>query len=90
MEIPAFNRLEQKYSRRGIKRSLAWLSSRDGPGTYGNLPDSTRCNTPILVGNDDTVSDFEIISFPATYVIAPGWKLHKKSPGHVCQQSCRY
>jgi hypothetical protein len=35
----------------------------------------------VLVGNDDTVSDFGIISFPNTYVIGPGWKLYKKYSG---------
>ncbi|CAN5706101.1 hypothetical protein BH20ACI3_BH20ACI3_03060 [soil metagenome] len=35
----------------------------------------------LLVGNDDTVSEYGVISFPATYVIAPGWKLHKKYLG---------
>jgi hypothetical protein len=35
----------------------------------------------LLVGNDDTVSEFGVISFPATYVIAPGWRLHKKYVG---------
>jgi len=35
----------------------------------------------VLVGNDDTVSDFGVISFPNTYVIGPGWKRYKKYSG---------
>jgi len=35
----------------------------------------------ILAGNDNTVSDFGVINFPTTFLIAPGWKVYKKYSG---------
>ena len=78
-EIPAFNRLEQKYARGvkviGIAVQSGW--ARD----IQKFARQYKMRYTILVGNDDTVSEFGVISFPATYVIAPGWKLHKKYLG---------
>ena len=79
-EIPAFNQLERKYGPRGVKViGMAVQSgwSRD----IRKFARQYKMRYSILVGNDDTVSDFGVISFPATYVIAPGWKLHKKYLG---------
>jgi thiol-disulfide isomerase/thioredoxin len=77
-EIPAFNKLEKEYSSRGVK--VIGLAVQSGWASdiqkFAKQYDYT-----ILVGNDDTVSDFGVISFPNTYVIGPGWKLYKKYSG---------
>ena len=79
-EIPAFNRLEQKYSSRGVK--VIGLAVQSGwAKDIRRFARKYKVRYAILVGNDDTVSEFGVISFPATYVIAPGWKLHKKYLG---------
>ena len=79
-EIPAFNRLEQKYGPRGVK--VIGLAVQSGwAKDIQRFAKQYKVQYPILVGNDDTVSDYGVISFPATYVIAPGWKLHKKYLG---------
>ncbi len=79
-EIPAFNRLEQKYGSRGVK--VIGLAVQSGwARDIRKFSQRYKMHYTILVGNDDTVSEFGIISFPATYVIAPGWKLHKKYIG---------
>ncbi len=74
-EIPEFNKLEKEYSSRGVKViglavQSGWASDIQKFVSY-----------TVLVGNDDTVSEFGVISFPNTYIIGPGWKLYKKYSG---------
>jgi peroxiredoxin len=79
-EIPAFNKLQEKYSSRGVK--VIGLAVQSGwPSDVKKFADQYKMHYTVLVGNDDTVSDFEVISFPVTYVIGPGWKLYKKYSG---------
>ena len=79
-EIPSFNRLSEKYSARGVK--VIGLAVQSGwAKDIQKFAKQYKVQYTILVGNDDLVSDYGVISFPATYVIAPGWKLHKKYLG---------
>jgi peroxiredoxin len=79
-EIPAFNKLQEKYSSRGVK--VIGMAVQSGwASDIQKFASEYKMQYPILVGNDDTVSEFGVISFPATYVIAPGWKLYKKYSG---------
>ena len=79
-EIPAFNRLEQKYGTQGVK--VIGLAVQSGwAKDIQKFVKHYKMRYTLLVGNDDTVSEYGVISFPATYVIAPGWKLHKKYLG---------
>jgi len=79
-EIPAFNKLQEKYSSKGVK--VIGMAVQSGwASDIQKFAVQYKMRYTILVGNDDTVTDFGIISFPATYVIAPGWKLYKKYSG---------
>ena len=79
-EIPAFNRLEKEYGSRGVK--VIGLTVQSGwASDIERFVKHYKMRYTILVGNDDTVSDFGVISFPNTYVIGPGWKLYKKYSG---------
>jgi thiol-disulfide isomerase/thioredoxin len=79
-EIPAFNKLEKEYGSRGVK--VIGLAVQSGwASDIQKFAKQYNMRYTILVGNDDTVSDFGIISFPATYVIGPGWKFYKKYSG---------
>ncbi len=79
-EIPAFNKLDKEYSSRGVK--VIGLAVQSGwASDIQKFAKQFDMRYTILVGNDDIVSEYEVISFPATYVIAPGWKLHKKYLG---------
>lgn len=79
-EIPAFNKLEKDYNPRGVK--VIGLAVQSGwANDIRKFVKQFDMRYTILVGNDDIVSEYGIISFPATYVIAPGWKLHKKYLG---------
>jgi thiol-disulfide isomerase/thioredoxin len=79
-EIPEFNRLEKEYSSQGVK--VIGLAVQSGwASDVQKFAKQYNMRYTVLVGNDDTVSDFGIISFPNTYVIGPGWKLYKKYSG---------
>ena len=79
-EIPEFNKLEKEYSSRGVK--VIGLAVQSGwASDIQKFVRQYNMSYTILVGNDDTVSDFGVISFPNTYVIGPGWKLYKKYSG---------
>jgi thiol-disulfide isomerase/thioredoxin len=79
-EIPAFNNLEKEYSSRGVK--VIGLAVQSGwASDIRKFVKQYNMRYTILVGNDDTVSDFGVISFPNTYLIGPGWKLYKKYSG---------
>src|SRR6266436_10437160 len=79
-EIPEFNKLEEEYSSRGAK--VIGLAVQSGwASDIQKFVKQYNMRYTVLVGNDDTVSDFGVISFPNTYVISPGWKLYKKYSG---------
>jgi peroxiredoxin len=79
-EIPEFNKLEKEYSTRGVR--VIGLAVQSGwASDIQKFVKQYNMRYTILVGNDDTVADFGVISFPNTYVIAPGWKLYKKYSG---------
>lgn len=79
-EIPAFNRLEQKHGSRRVK--VIGIAVQSGwAKDIRRFARQYKMRYTLLVGNDDTVSAYGVIAFPATYVIAPGWKLHKKYLG---------
>ena len=79
-EIPEFNKLEKEYSTRGVR--VIGLAVQSGwASDIQKFVKQYNMRYTVLVGNDDTVADFGVISFPNTYVIAPGWKLYKKYSG---------
>ena len=79
-EIPEFNRLEKEYSSRGVK--VIGLAVQSGwASDIQKFVKQYNMRYTVLAGNDDTVSDFGVISFPNTYVIGPGWKVYKKYSG---------
>jgi peroxiredoxin len=79
-EIPEFNKLEKEYSSRGVK--VIGLAVQSGwASDIQKFVKDYNMRYTVLVGNDDTVSDLGVISFPNTYVIGPGWKLYKKYSG---------
>jgi peroxiredoxin len=76
-EIPGFNNLHDKYAARGVR--VIGLAAQSGwPSDVQKFAAKYKMRYTILVGNDDTVSDFGVINFPTTYIIGPGWKIYKK------------
>ncbi len=68
------------YSSRGVK--VIGLAVQSGwESDIQKFVKQYNMHYTVLVGNDETVSDFGVISFPNTYVIGPGWKVYKKYSG---------
>jgi peroxiredoxin len=64
-EIPAFNQLQEKYSRQGVK--VIGLAVQSGwARDIKRFATKYKMRYPILVGTDDTVGDFDVIGFPTT------------------------
>ena len=79
-EIPAFNKLQAKYRSRGVR--VIGLAVQSGwPSDVRKFIAGHRMRYTVLIGNDQTVADFEAIGFPTTYLVAPGWKVYKKYTG---------
>jgi peroxiredoxin len=79
-EIPELNKLEKDYSSRGVQ--VIGLAVQSGwASDIQKFIKAYNMHYTVLLGNDDTVAEFGVISFPNTYVIAPGWKLYKKYSG---------
>lgn len=79
-EIPFYNMVQKKYSLRGVR--VLGIAVQSGWATdVKRFAVEHKMRYTILVGNDDTVTDFGVIAFPTTYVIGPGWKIYKKYTG---------
>lgn len=79
-EIPMFNRLHENYARRGLR--LVGVAVQSG-WVKDVKPHVTRhkMKYTVLIGNDETVEDFNVIAFPTTYVVSQDWKVYKKYIG---------
>ncbi len=72
-EIPAFNRLEQKYGPRGVK--VIGMAVQSGwAKDIRKFARQYKMRYTLLVGNDDTVSEYGVISFPETFNVGMGDK----------------
>jgi thiol-disulfide isomerase/thioredoxin len=79
-EIPGFNTLQDKYAARSV-RVIGVAAQSGWPRDIQKYAAKYKVRYTILAGNDDTVSDFRVINFPTTFLIAPGWKVYKKYSG---------
>jgi len=79
-EIPDFNALQDKYAARSV-RVIGVAAQSGWPRDIQKYVAKYKMRYTILAGNDDTVSDFRVINFPTTFLIAPGWKVYKKYSG---------
>jgi thiol-disulfide isomerase/thioredoxin len=79
-EIPVLNSLQQKFASRGVK--VIGVAVQSGwTKDIKRFAKTHKMSYTILVGDDDTVSEFDVINFPTTFLIAPGWKVYKKYSG---------
>ena len=79
-EIPSFNSLQDRYAARGV-RVIGVAAQSGWPRDIAKHAARHKMRYTILAGNDNTVSDFGVINFPTTFLIAPGWKVYKKYSG---------
>jgi thiol-disulfide isomerase/thioredoxin len=80
VEIPAFNRLQEKYADKGLKVLGVTLASGEAKEV---APFITRFKMKytVLMGDDDQLGDLNVMGFPTTFVVTKDWKIYKKYTG---------
>ena len=79
-EIPAYNRMQEKYADKGVKVVGVTLASGEAKEVK---PFVTRHNMKymILMGDDAQAYDLNIMGFPTTYLVTRDWKVYRKYVG---------
>jgi thiol-disulfide isomerase/thioredoxin len=73
-EIPSFNALSEKYKDKNVRIVGIAIDS----GTLDEVKAKAKelqIRYPLLLGTENTMSDFGIKAFPATVVLTKGWKV---------------
>jgi thiol-disulfide isomerase/thioredoxin len=80
MEVPYFNRLQEKYAGKGLKVIGVTFASGEAKEVQ---PFTARYKMKytVLMGADEQAGDLGIMGFPTTYVVTKDWKIYKKYIG---------
>lgn len=79
-EIPAFNRLQDKYAGKGLKVIGVTLAS-GAPKDVKPFITRNKMRYTVLMGDDDQAYDFNLVGFPTTYLITRDFKIYRKYIG---------
>jgi thiol-disulfide isomerase/thioredoxin len=80
VEIPHFNRLQDKYAAKGLQVIGVTLASGDAKEVQGFVA-RYKMKYNVLMGADEQAGEFGIMGFPTTYVVTKDWKIYKKYIG---------
>lgn len=88
LEIPVWNRLQEKYADQGLKVIGVTLASGDAAEVK---PFVMRRNMKytVLLGDDDQAYELDIPGFPTTYVVTSDLKIFKKYFGASAQKAAK-
>lgn len=79
-EIPALNRLQEKFADKGVKVLGVTMASGDAaevkPFTVRH-----KMKYTVLMGDDDQVYDLNVVAFPTTYVVTRDMKVFSRYIG---------
>jgi thiol-disulfide isomerase/thioredoxin len=80
VEIPSFNRLQEKYADKGLKVVGVTLASGEAKEVE---PFITRhkMKYTVVMGDDDQLGDLNIMGFPTTFIVTKDWKIYKRYVG---------
>ena len=84
VEIPAYNKLQEKYAGKGVKVVGVTMASGEGKEVKQFIEDPKlkhKMKYTILMGDDAQAYDFNIIGFPTTYLITRDGKIFAKYVG---------
>jgi thiol-disulfide isomerase/thioredoxin len=87
-EIPAFNRLQDKYEGKGLKVIGVTLASGT-PKEVKPFITRNKMRYTILMGDDDQAYDFNLVGFPTTYLVTRDFKIYRKYIGAGPGKSAR-
>jgi len=79
-EIPALNRLEEKYGTQGVRVVGVTMASGDAKEVKPFIG-RHKMKYTILMGDDDQVYDLNVIAFPTTYLITRDMKVFRRYIG---------
>jgi len=76
VEIPNYNRLQEKYGDKGLKVLGVTLASGDAAEVKPYI-EKFKMKYTVLLGDDNQTGDLRIMGFPTTYVVTTDWKIYK-------------
>ena len=85
-ELPAFNRIHEKYAGRGVKVVGIAVQSGWAEDVKPYL-EKYKIKYPILIGNDDIVEKYGVVGFPTTYILNKEFKVHRKFTGELLDRN---
>jgi thiol-disulfide isomerase/thioredoxin len=80
VEIPAFNRLQEKYADQGLKVLGVTLASGEAKEVQPFVS-RFKMKYTVVMGSDDQLGDLNVMGFPTTYVVTKDWKIYRKYTG---------
>ena len=80
VEIPAYNKLQEKYADKGLKIVGVTMASGEGKEVKPFV-ERHKMKYTILMGDDAQAYDFNIIGFPTTYLVTRDGKIFAKYVG---------
>lgn len=79
-EIPALNRLQEKYAGKGVKVLGVTLASGDA-AEVKPFVGRHKMKYMVLMGDDDQVYDLNVVAFPTTYIVTREMKVFRRYIG---------
>ncbi len=79
-EIPALNRLQEKYGAKGVRVVGVVLASGDA-AEVKPFVGRNKMKYTVLMGDDDQVYDLNVVAFPTTYLVTRDMKVFRRYIG---------
>jgi thiol-disulfide isomerase/thioredoxin len=80
VEIPALNRLQEKYGSKGVKVLGVTMASGEASEVKPFIG-RHKMKYTVLMGDDDQVYDLNVVAFPTTYVVTRDMKVFRRYIG---------
>jgi thiol-disulfide isomerase/thioredoxin len=80
IEIPEFNRLQEKYAGKGVKVIGVTLASGEAKEVKPFIS-RHKMKYTVLMGDDNQAYDFNLVGFPTTYLVTKDLKIYRKYIG---------
>jgi thiol-disulfide isomerase/thioredoxin len=86
VEIPAFNRLQERYADKGLKVVGVTLASGEANEVQAAMKELvTKKNISmkytVVMGDDNQLGDLNVMGFPTTFVVTRDCKIYKRYTG---------
>ena len=79
-EVPALNTLQEKYAEKGVKVIGVTMASGEAAEVKPFIG-KAKMKYTVLMGDDDQISDLNVLAFPTTYLVTRDQKVFRKYLG---------